>query len=166
MHCHQVNKSFREINLGSFWEPVNTLRKEKTTKYTDRKTKKVAVNFTWKTHGTNGYHQDCPSHHMFCFSSFIWLFTYLYIELIIYSKQKILYFFSNYFLSFLNPKKLFWFEISLFFWSVAPGKIGKNIFPGWKKKCSTFSHMKRQEKLRKYSVTIIVLTFHCLNNLF
>ena len=27
-------------------------------------------------------------------------------------------------------------------------------------------HMKRQEKLKKYSVTIIVLTFHCLNNLF
>ena len=65
MHCHQVNKSFREINLGSFWEPVNTLRKEKTTKYTDRKTKKVAVNFTWKTHGTNGYHQDCPHHMLF-----------------------------------------------------------------------------------------------------
>ena len=65
MHCHQVNKSFREINLGSFWEPVNTLRKEKTTKYTDRKTKKVAVNFTWKTHGTNGYHQDCPYHILF-----------------------------------------------------------------------------------------------------
>ena len=95
MHCHQVNKSFREINLGSFWEPVNTLRKEKTTKYTDRKTKKVAVNFTWKTHGTNGYHQDCP-HHMlflsfvknmaiqlfykiffvlFCFSFLLWLKT-------------------------------------------------------------------------------------------
>ena len=27
-------------------------------------------------------------------------------------------------------------------------------------------HRKRQEKLKKYSVTIIFLTFHCLNNLF
>ena len=44
-----------------------------------------------------------------------------------------IFMFSNYFLSFLNPHKLFWFEISLFFWSVAPEKIGKNIFPGWKK---------------------------------
>ena len=41
--------------------------------------------------------------------------------------------FSNYFLSFLNPKKLFWFEISLFFWSVAPGKIG-NFFCKLEKK--------------------------------
>ena len=49
--------------------------------------------------------------------------------------------FSNYFLSFLNPQKLPWFEISLFFWSVAPGKIGKNIFPGWKKKCSTWKNI-------------------------
>ena len=36
--------------------------------------------------------------------------------------------FSNYFLSFLNPNKLFFFEISLFYWSVAPGKIGKKYF--------------------------------------
>ena len=28
-----------------------------------------------------------------------------------------------------------------------------------------FFHMKRQEKLKKNSVTMIVLTFHCLNNL-
>ena len=31
----------------------------------------------------------------------------------------------NYSLSFLNPKKLLWFEISLFLWSVAVWKIGK-----------------------------------------
>ena len=36
--------------------------------------------------------------------------------------------------------------------------VGNFFFP--------FFHMKRQEKLKKYSVTIIVLTFHCSNNLF
>ena len=36
--------------------------------------------------------------------------------------------------------------------------LGKFFFP--------FFHTKRQEKLKKYSVTIIVLTFHCSNNLF
>ena len=35
--------------------------------------------------------------------------------------------FSNYFLSFLNPNNLVWFEISSSFWSVAPGKIGKRM---------------------------------------
>ena len=49
--------------------------------------------------------------------------------------------FSNYFLSFLNPKKLFYFEISLSIRSVALGKIGKNIFPGWKKNCSTWKNI-------------------------
>ena len=62
--------------------------------------------------------------------------------------------------------------------SVALGKIGKNIFPGWKKIVllgkifflvgkiifSIFPHEKIG-KLKKYSATIIVLTFHCLNNL-
>ena len=80
--------------------------------------------------------------------------------------------FSNYFLSFLNPNKLFFFEISLFYWSVAPGKIGKNIFPGWKKNCSTWknifhswknyffhvSHTKRQEKLK------MVFCYHNCSN--
>jgi hypothetical protein len=41
--------------------------------------------------------------------------------------------FSNYFLSFLNPNKLFLFESSLFYWSVAPGKIGKKNFQVGKK---------------------------------
>ena len=49
--------------------------------------------------------------------------------------------FSNYFLSFLNPKKLFSFEISLSIRSVALEKFGKNIFPCWKKNCSTWKNI-------------------------
>ena len=58
MQCHQVNKSLREINLGSFWEPVNILRKEKTTKYIYRqKNQKGSCKF----HMKNTWHKWLPS---------------------------------------------------------------------------------------------------------
>ena len=82
---------------------------------------------------------------------------------------KILIVFSNYFLSFLNPKKLLWFGISLFLWSVALGKIGKNNFPDWKKNVlfgtNIFPHEKTGKVKKIFSYNNCP-DFYCLNNLF
>ena len=55
-------------------------------------------------------------------------------------------------------KKISRLEKKLFYLEKYFSQLEKIIFP--------FFHTKRQEKLKKYSVTIIVLTFHCSNNFF